>query len=125
MNDVFTINNRSFNINTIETNLQTGESNIELLNNFSVQSLALTNVYTLSPLTFYTFYYNSSIGNAQNLTVGNIIYTNIELSTIASADTYYQDNSGETTTHCNASGEIMSMTVNSSGAITAISCSMP
>ena len=125
LNDVFTINNRSFNINTIETNLQTGESNIELLNNFSVQSLALTNVYTLSPLTFYTFYYNSSIGNAQNLTVGNIIYTNIELSTIASADTYYQDNSGETTTHCNASGEIMSMTVNSSGAITAISCSMP
>ena len=125
LNDVFTINNRSFNINTIETNLQTGESNIELLNNFSVQSLALTNVYTLSPLTFYTFYYISSIGNAENLTVGNIIYTNEQLSITASADTYYQDNSGETTTHCNASGEVMSMTVNSSGAITAITCSMP
>ena len=125
LNDVFTINNRSFNINTIETNLQTGESNIELLNNFSQQSLSLTAVYTLNPLTFYTFYYNSSIGNAQNLTVGNIIYTNIELSTIASADTYYQDNSGETTTHCDSSGEIMSMTLNGSGAITAISCSMP
>jgi len=125
LNDVFTINNRSFNINTIETNLQTGESNIELLNNFSVQSLALTNVYTLSPLTFYTFYYISSIGNAENLTVGNIIYTNEQLSITASADTYYQSNSGETTTHCNASGEEMSMTVNSSGAITAITCSMP
>ena len=62
---IFYYKQQIININTIETNLQTGESNIELLNNFSVQSLALTNVYHFKSLTFYTFYYISSIGNAE------------------------------------------------------------
>ena len=73
----------------------------------------------------YTGYYDSSIGNASNLSNGDIIYTDQALTTTLPADTYYQVASSASTTHCSQSGYMMSMTVNSSGAITNIFCALP
>ncbi len=95
--------------------------------NKDCSSLLLTDVYydTSAPIDYYTYFYSSSIGNAANLTTGDVIYTNSALTTTLTADTYYQDNSSASTTHCSQSGYIMSMTVNSSGVITNILCAQP
>ena len=123
LNDILTINGRVFNINTIETNLQSGESNIELLNNFGQTYLVLTDVSFQNIAR--DVYYRSNVGNAENLSNGNIIYADQSLSIPLGAGTYYQDGTSETTTHCPNNGTIMSMTLNSSGVITAISCDLP
>ena len=123
LNDIFFINNRNFNINSIVTNLQTGESDIELLNNFAQTYLVLTSVSYQNIAR--DVYYQSSIGNAQNLKNGDIIYADLSLSIALGAGTYSQLGSNETTTHCANNTLAMSMTLNGSGAITAISCSMP
>ena len=70
-------------------------------------------------------YYSGSIGNAENLAIGDVIYTNTGLTTTLTADTWYQGGSSATTTHCLSTGDQMSMTVNSSGAITNIYCAQP
>jgi len=123
LNDILTINGRVFNINTIETNLQSGESNIELLNNFGQNYLILTNVSFQNIAR--DVYYRSNVVNAENLSNGDIIYADQSLSIPLGVGTYYQDGTSETTTHCPNNGTIMSMALNSSGAITAISCSLP
>ena len=123
LNDILTINGRVFNINTIETNLQSGESNIELLNNFNQNYLVLTDVSFQNIAR--DVYYRSNVGNAENLSNGNIIYADQSLSIPLGAGTYYQGGTSETTTHCPNNGTIMSMTLNSSGIITAISCDLP
>ena len=123
LNDILTINGRVFNINTIETNLQSGESNIELLNNFGQNYLVLTNVSFQNIAR--DVYYRSNVGNAENLSNGDIIYADQSLSIPLGVGTYYQDGTSETTTHCPNNGTIMSMALNGSGAITAISCSLP
>jgi len=123
LNDILTINGRVFNINTIETNLQSGESNIELLNNFGQTYLVLTDVSFQNIAR--DVYYRSNVGNAENLSNGNIIYADQSLSIPLGAGTYYQDGTSETTTHCPNNGSIMSMTLNSSGVITAIGCVFP
>lgn len=124
LNDVFTINNRSFNINTIETNLQTGESNIELLNTFNQQSLELSDLF-IEEFT-YTGYYSAAIGNAENLAVGDVIYSNSSLTTLlntGTSNTYNQFGTGSTTTHCTSGGGyILVMILDSSSVITSISC---
>lgn len=123
LNDILTINGRVFNINTIETNLQSGESNIELLNSFSQNYLILSSVSYQNIAR--DVYYSSSVGNAENLSNGNVIYADQLLSIPLGAGTYYQNGTSETTTHCSNDGSIMVMILNSSGAITAISCAFP
>ena len=131
MNDRVVINNQSYTINNLTTNLITGESSMELLNNNYIGNVSgnfrvLTDVYhnTSTPV-YYNYYYSSQIGDAQNLSNGDVIYTDQALTTTLTADTYYQDNSSANTTHCSQSGYIMSMTVNSSGVITNILCAQP
>jgi len=87
----------------------------------------LTDVFydTSAPIDYYTYYYDSSIGDASNLDVGDTVYSNAQLTTTLPADTYYQAASSASTTHCSQSGYMMSMTVNSSGVITNIFCGLP
>jgi hypothetical protein len=85
----------------------------------------LTDVFFFPNPVAVTYYYSSSIGNAANLTIGDIIYTDSALTTTLTADTYYQAGSAATTTHCTSTSYQMSMTVNSSGAITNIFCAQP
>ena len=90
--------------------------------------MPLTDVFydtSTSPFLTYTYFYSSSIGDASNLDVGDTVYSNAQLTTTLPADTYYQVASSATTTHCSQSGYMMSMTVNSSGAITNIFCAQP
>ena len=72
-----------------------------------------------------TYYYKANIGNAINLAINDVIYTNPSLTTTLGADTYYQMGSTATTTHCTSTGDQMSMTVDSSGVITNIFCALP
>ena len=129
MNDRVVINNQSYNINNLTTNLITGESSIELLNNNYIGNVSgnfrvLTDVYQTYP-NYSNYYYDSLIGDAQNLSNGDVIYTDTALTTTLAAGTYYQDGSSETTTRCTDSSYLMSMTVNSSGVITNILCGQP
>ncbi len=73
----------------------------------------------------YTGYYDASIGNASNLSNGDVIYTDQALTTTFAANTYNQAGSSASTTHCSDASYLMSMTVNSSGAITNIFCAQP
>ena len=132
MNDRVVINNQSYNINNMTTNLITGESSMELLNNNYIGNVSgnfrvLTDVYhnTSTPV-YYDYYYSSQIGAAQNLSIGDVLYTDTALTTTLSADTYYQDSSNASTTYCSTSGGYLtSITVNSSGVITNIFCAQP
>ena len=129
MNDRVVINNQSYTINNLTTNLITGESSIELLNNSYINNVSgnfrvLTDVYQTYP-NYSDYYYDSLIGDAQNLANGDVIYTDQALTTTLTAGTYYQDGSSETTTRCTDSSYLMSMTVNSSGVITNILCGQP
>lgn len=48
------------------------------------------------------YYYNSSIGDASNLTVGDYLYTDSGLTTVLTAGNWYQGGlTGNTTYHCN------------------------
>ena len=87
-------------------------------------ALTLTNVTDGCGGGVYTFYYNSSIGNASNLSAGDYLYTNSSLTTAVAADFYSQLGSAATTTHC-SSGDFMSLAVGSNGIITGISCTSP
>jgi len=129
MNDRVVINNQSYNINNLTTNLITGESSMELLNNNYIGNVSgnfrvLTDVYQTYP-NYSDYYYDSLIGDAQNLSNGDVIYTDQALTTTLAAGTYYQEGSSETTTRCTDSSYLMSMTVNSSGVITNILCGQP
>ena len=129
MNDRVVINNQSYNINNLTTNLITGESNMELLNNNYINNVSgnfrvLTDVYQTYP-NYSNYYYESQIGAAQNLSNGDVIYTDTALTTTLAAGTYYQVGSSEATTRCINSSYLMSMTVNSSGVITNILCGQP
>jgi len=129
MNDRVVINKQSYNINNMTTNLITGESSMELLNNNYINNISgnfrvLTEVYQTYP-NYSDYYYESRIGAAQNLSNGDVIYTDTALTTTLASGTYYQDGSTETTTRCTDSSYLMSMTVNSSGVITNILCGQP
>lgn len=122
LNDTFVIQNVQYKINTIKINLNNGKSDIELLNNFAQIYALLTNVSYQGVAR--DVYYNSIIGRASNLVVGNVIYGDVGLTQTLGAGTYTQLGSAQVTTHCAVSFS-MSMTLDSSGAITAISCAQP
>ena len=124
MNDKVVINNQGYLINNLTTNLITGESSMELLNDDTTNFLTLTNIGPFGN-TIYTYFYSSLIGNAENLAIGNVIYTDSALTTTLSAGTYYQTGSTASTTFCTTSSDEGVMVVNSSGAITSLTCAMP
>ena len=124
MNDTVVINNQGYLINNLTTNLNTGESSMELLNDDTTNFLTLTNIGPFGN-TIYTYFYSSLIGNAENLAIGDIIYTDSALTTTLSAGTYYQTGSTASTTFCTTSSDEGVMVVNSSGAITSLTCAMP
>ena len=101
---------------------------MELLNDNvdpSAFSLPLTDLF-IEEFT-YTGYYDRSIGDASNLAVGDVIYSDSNLATGLNTsggnNTYNQFGTGSTTTHCTfAGGYILVMVLNSSSAITSISC---
>ena len=80
MNDKVVINNQGYLINNLTTNLNTGESSMELLNDDTTNFLTLTNIGPFGN-TIYTYFYSSLIGNAENLAIGNVIYTDSALTT--------------------------------------------
>ena len=122
MNDVISINNKTYIINSANVNLITGESSFELLNRITESYSVLSNVSYQNIAR--SVFYNSLIGNASNLTIGDIIYADTLLTNTLPAGTYTQLGSSELTTHCETN-YAMSMTLNSSGEITAISCALP
>jgi len=124
MNDKVVINNQGYLINNLTTNLNTGESSMELLNDDTTNFLTLTNIGPFGN-TIYTYFYSSLIGNAENLAIGNVIYTDSALTTTLAAGTYYQTGSTASTTFCTTSSDEGVMVVNSSGAITSLTCAMP
>ena len=134
MNDSVVINNQSYTINNLTTNLITGESNMELLNdNVSPASISLQLTDLFVEGDSYTGYYDVSIGDASNLAVGDVIYSDPDLTTKlyynvgGSAQTYNQAGSGSTTTHCPANGGfLMRMDLNElTSAIELIQCDQP
>ncbi len=123
LNDRVSIGNQQYIINSLKTDLINGKSDFELLN-------VVSNLYKILPDVLFSgsygrLYYNFSIGNASNLAIGDILYNNSGLSVIASSGTYTQVGTNSDQTHCPSNGTIMSMTLNSSGVITAISCESP
>ena len=129
MNDRVVINNQSYNINNLTTNLITGESSIELLNNNYIGNVSgnfrvLTDVYQTYP-NYSNYYYDSLIGDAENLSNGDVIYTDQALTTTLAAGDYYQGGSAESTTHCSNTSLLGTITVNSSGVITSLICDGP
>jgi len=128
MNDKVVINNQGYTINNLTTNLITGESNMELLNDNvdpSAFSLPLTDLF-IEEFNF-TGYYDRSIGDASNLAVGDVIYSDSNLATglntSSGNNTYNQWGTGSTTTHCTFNGgSILVMVLNTSSVITSISC---
>tara|TARA_R110001592_G_scaffold35706_1_gene121266 strand:+ start:54 stop:2453 length:2400 start_codon:yes stop_codon:yes gene_type:complete len=122
MNDVISINNKTYIINNANINLITGESSFELLNRITQSYSVLSNVSYQNIAR--SVFYNSVIGNASNLSNGDVIYADTALTNALPAGTYTQVGSAELTTHCESTFA-MSMTLNSSGAITAISCAQP
>jgi hypothetical protein len=72
-----------------------------------------------------TLYYNSNIGNANNLTVGDYLYTNTALTTVvASLGCALQYGSSATTTICSdPAGYAGCIDTDSNGAITALNTS--
>ena len=124
MNDSVIINNQGYLINSLKTNLITGESSLELLNDDIQIAASLTNIGPFGNLT-NTYYYSVLIGSAQNLAIGDVIYTNNNLSSTLGAGNYYQNGSTESTTFCEYNYDAGTIAVNSSGVITAISCAQP
>ena len=70
-----------------------------------------------------TLYYNSTIGVASSLSVGDTLYTSSALTTTANNYIAFQDGSSATTTVCSA-GYDGFISTNASGVITDIGCSI-
>ena len=101
----------------------------------SLPSLVLSDVYyaisggTSTPVDYY---YSSEIGNASNLSVGDIIYTDAALTTPLNytspgmqGSPYFQNGSSATTTHCTASFVTWLSISVGSGVIKEIGCDSP
>jgi len=98
----------------------------------SLPSLVLSDVYyfpsgSSTPTTPVDYYYSSTIGNASNLSVGDILYTDAALTTpLNYASSYYlQNGSSATTTHCTTSFVAFISISGVSGVIKAIGCDSP
>lgn len=69
------------------------------------------------------YYYDGSIGDAVNLSNGDVIYTDSALTTTLGAGSYVQARSNDPEYHCDNSESCdMVMGINSSGEITYIEC---
>ena len=123
LNDTFTINSRNYIINSITTNLQNGKSEMELLNKVSNYSLSIQNI-TYQGTGGGILWYRSSIGIAPNLSVGDYVYTNKELTTTPSSGSYTQAGSAENSTFCSAGYQGL-IVVDSNGKITSKTCGQP
>lgn len=84
----------------------------------------LSDVWQTYP-NFSDYYYDISIGNAMDLSNGDVIYTDTSLTTTLAAGDYYQGGSAESTTHCSNTSLLGTITVNSSGVITSLICDGP
>ena len=126
LNDRVSIGNQQYIINSLNTNLINGKSSVELLNVVSIPFKILSDVNKSgSSQTSLNFYYKFSIGKASNLSVGNFMFIDTQLSVSASAGTYLQIGSDTNSEkHCGF-GTAMSMTLDSSGRITALACNQP
>ena len=126
LNDRVSIGNQQYIINSLKTNLINGKSDFELLNVVSVPFKILSLVVKSGSGQISTnFYYTSTIGNASNLSVGNFMFLDTQLTISAGAGTYIQIGSDTNSEkHCGF-GTAMSMTLDSSGRITALSCNAP
>ena len=122
LNDTFTINSRNYIVNSITTNLQNGKSQLELLNKVSLFYGTIAVVFQGSA---GFLFYRSSIGSPVNLAFGDVMFTNKELTNFPTAGTYVQQGSNTPDTHCQGSGFIMAMVINSTGVITSITCGQP
>jgi hypothetical protein len=98
----------------------------------SLPSLVLSDVYyfpsgSSTPTTPVDYYYSSTIGNASNLSVGDIIYTDAALTTpLNYVSSYYlQNGSSATTTHCTTSFVAVMSISGVSGVIKEIGCDSP
>jgi len=86
-------------------------------------SRTLLDVYIFDTNNSNTYYYDASIGDAVNLSSGDVIYTDSGLTTTLSSGNYVQYQSNDPEYHCDNSENCgMIMNINSSGEITAIDC---
>ena len=119
LNDVFTINSQEYLINSVTTNLQSGKSDMELLNKVKSQYNTITVLFnSVSTI----LYYRSSIGVVRNLSAGDVMYSNKELTSFPTSGTYTQVGvTNDQTKFCDL-GSIMVMVLGSNGNITLLSC---
>ncbi len=125
MNDNVVINNQNYIINNLTTNLITGESNLEILNKEPQPSFLTLASVTTSGGSPINYYYDALIGSAENLALGDVLYTNTSLTTTLAAGTYYQTTLVNDSEHfCYVSNPCADtqITVNSSGVITFLAC---
>ena len=125
MNDNVVINNQNYIINNLTTNLITGESNLEILNKEPQPSFLTLASVTTSGGSPINYYYDALIGNAENLAIGDVLYTNTSLTTTLAAGNYYQTTLVNDSEHfCYVSNPCADtqITVNSSGVITFLAC---
>ena len=121
LNDTFTINQRRYIINSVTTNLQTGKSELELLNKVKSQYNTITVLFnSVSTI----LYYKSSIGVVRNLSAGDVMYSNKELTSFPTSGTYTQVGvTNDQTKFCDL-GSVMVMVVGSNGNIILLSCAL-
>ena len=119
LNDKIQIRQENYRINSITTNLMTGKSELELLN---LVSPDFGSILVYHQNAFGLLYFRSSIGALQNLSIGDLMFTDDQLSVTAGAGTYTQAGSTSSETYCNSSSSNMVMVLHSSGVITAIDC---
>ena len=96
---------------------------MELLNKVSNYSLSIQNI-TYQGTGGGILWYRSSIGIAPNLSVGDYVYTNKELTTTPSSGSYTQVGSAENSTFCSAGYQGL-IVVDSNGKITSKICGQP
>jgi len=88
-------------------------------------ALTLTDVWiSNNPGVYFTLYYNSSIGVAANLDIGDYIYTDSSLTTpaVAPNNSYHQVYGSASTQHCSGINDEMDINSDSTGKIIYIAC---
>tara|TARA_R110000751_G_scaffold193236_1_gene298747 strand:- start:1870 stop:4218 length:2349 start_codon:yes stop_codon:yes gene_type:complete len=122
LNQIIQIGQDNYRINSVTTNLTNGKSEFELLNVINLLYNSITATYFG---TSYTMYFTASITTVENLTVGDALFDNIQMTIKAGAGTYYQEGSTSPNTHCEDSSYVMAMVLDTNGIITSISCGQP
>ena len=118
--DKLIINNRNYRINSLTINLNTRKSSIEL----TTLSISYAGIAVFFQGSAGFLFYKSSIGSPVSLAIGDVMFTNKELTNFPTPGTYVQQGSNTTDTHC-GNGDIMSMTLSTGGVISLISCNAP